>query len=328
MFEVTLRLDPEALFVSGTMSQSRLGTVLVGGGSGFIGTSLTAQLRKRGYDVMIVSRKPGPYRMTWSELSQSGLPKNTTAVVGLSGQNVLDPLRRWTPGFRQNVWASRVNSTRSLAEVISAAPVKPNVFVSISGVGFYEPSETAEYNEESAGGEADYMGRLCTAWEEAARGVEDAGVRSVIIRSGVVLGRHGGMIQQIFMPFYLGLGGPIGSGRQFFPWIHIDDIVSLFIFAIENPEVSGVLNGVAPQPVTNGEFSAALAGALHRPGVIPLPAAAVRLAFGETRARMMVEGQRVLPRRPLQLGFQYRYPDIESACREVARLRYTPVKPY
>ncbi|KAF0310645.1 Epimerase family protein SDR39U1 [Amphibalanus amphitrite] len=249
------------------MSQSRLGTVLVGGGSGFIGTSLTAQLRKRGYDVMIVSRKPGPYRMTWSELSQSGLPKNTTAVVGLSGQNVLDPLRRWTPGFRQNVWASRVNSTRSLAEVISAAPVKPNVFVSISGVGFYEPSETAEYNEESAGGEADYMGRLCTAWEEAARGVEDAGV-------------------------------------------------------------SGVLNGVAPQPVTNGEFSAALAGALHRPGVIPLPAAAVRLAFGETRARMMVEGQRVLPRRPLQLGFQYRYPDIESACREVARLRYTPVKPY
>ncbi|XP_037085747.1 epimerase family protein SDR39U1-like isoform X2 [Pollicipes pollicipes] len=309
------------------MSQSRLGTVVLGGGSGFIGTSLSAQLRKRGYDVMVVSRKPGPYRMTWSELSEGGLPGNTTAVVSLSGQNVLDPLRRWTPGFKQNVWASRVNSTRSLADAIRAAPVKPQVFVSISGVGYYEPSETAEYTEESPGGDADFMARLCTEWEEAAR-LDDPAVRTAIVRSGVVLGRHGGMIQQLFIPFYMGVGGPIGSGRQYFPWIHIDDIVGLFIFAIENPKVSGVLNGVAPQVVSNREFAAAFGRALWRPALVPLPAAAVRLAFGETRARMMVEGQRVLPRRPLQLGFEYQYPDIDSACREFAHLRYSPVKPY
>lgn len=318
----------------------RAGTVVVGGGTGFIGASLGAKLRSCGYDVVNVSRKPGPYRMSWGDITTSGLPAGTTAVVSLAGANVLDPLRRWTASFQQEVRASRVNTTRSLAaaaaDAVSAnnnsggsgSANAPAVFVSMSGVGFYKPSRTATYTEESAGGDFDFLSRLCTEWEAASTAATQAGIRTVTVRSGVVLGRHGGMIQQLFLPFYLGVGGPIGSGEQYFPWIHIDDIVRLIVHAIENPKTSGILNGVTPQPITNAEFSSAFASALSRPGIIPLPSPVVRLLFGEDRATMMLDGQRVLPERTLASGFKYRYPTIDEACTEFARLQYKPVEPF
>ncbi|CAG2060950.1 unnamed protein product, partial [Timema podura] len=199
---------------------------------------------------------PGPQRISWSDLAKFGLPQNVTAVVNLAGQNVLDVTKRWTPGFKQNVWASRINTTSSLAQAIIKAEQKPTVFVTISGVesvvimkcvGIYKPSPDREYTEDSLIPEFDFLSKLCHEWERAARLPQNLGVRQVVIRSGVVLGKNGGMVKQLYIPFYLGLGGPVGSGKQHMPWIHIDDLTNLLLFAIEKKDVEGVLNGVAPE---------------------------------------------------------------------------------
>ncbi|XP_071525217.1 epimerase family protein SDR39U1-like isoform X1 [Panulirus ornatus] len=301
---------------------SHLGTVVIGGGTGFIGTALSNSLKQRGYEVLVVSRKPGPYRTSWNDLHKEGLPNTTTAVVNLAGQNVLDPLRRWTEGFKQNVWASRVNTTKYLAQAIKESSVKPKVFVSASGVGYYPPKQGEVYAEDGPGGDFDFLSRLCSDWENAVNLPPSLNVRTVKIRTGVVLGRQGGMIQQLIVPFYMGFGGPVGSGEQPMPWIHIHDIVGLFIHAIENESVSGVVNGVAPQIITNKEFARAFGEALWRPSFIPLPTFFVNALFSEERAKIMTEGQKVIPKKALETGYIFRYPDIKSASYEFAKLIY------
>ncbi|XP_042219737.1 epimerase family protein SDR39U1-like isoform X2 [Homarus americanus] len=293
-----------------------------GGGTGFIGTALCNSLRHRGYDVLAVSRKPGPYRITWSDFSNKGLPDSTTAVVSLAGQNVLDPVRRWTEGFKQNVWASRVNTTKYLAEAIQHSSTKPKVFVSASGVGYYPPSQDEVFTEDGPGGDFDFLSRLCSDWESAADLPSDLGVRTVKIRTGVVLGRQGGMVQQLILPFYMGFGGPVGSGNQSMPWIHIQDIVGLFIHAIEKENVIGIVNGVAPQIITNREFATAFGKALRRPSFVPLPTFAVNLLFNEERGKIMTEGQKVTPKKALETGYSFKYPNITSAAKEFSKLIY------
>lgn len=305
---------------------TRLGTVVIGGGTGFIGAALSNLLKKNGYNVVVVSRMPGPQRLSWTDLSNHGLPKDCKAVVNLAGQNILDPMRRWTPGFKQNVWASRVNTNKALSKAISSADVKPEVFVTVSGVGYYRPSLTEEYTEESPGGDFDFLSKLCTEWEEAAKLPSDidTSVRRVVIRSGIVLGREGGMIQQLYIPFWFGLGGPIGSGAQPLPWIHISDMARLFHFAIEGKggkKPSGIFNGVAPKTITNAEFTKSFASALRRPAFLPVPLFALNLAFGEERAKIMTEGQRVIPKRVLEMGFDFLYPDIDLACKAITGLK-------
>ncbi|KAG0718822.1 Epimerase family protein SDR39U1 [Chionoecetes opilio] len=304
------------------MSRTQLGTVLIGGGTGFIGTALANSLKRHGYEVVVVSRKPGLYTLSWSDLNKNGLPESTTAVISLAGQNVLDPLRRWTEGFKQNVWASRVNTTRYLAEAIERAKVKPKVFVSASGVGYYPTGQEEVFMEDSPGGDFDFLARLCTDWEAAATLPDNTDVRTVKIRTGVVLGRPGGMIQQLFFPFFMGVGGPVGSGNQPMPWIHLHDIVGLFTHAIEQENVTGIVNGVAPQIITNGEFAKAFGQALWRPSFVPLPTFAVNLMFGEERAKIMTEGQKVWPQKALDTGYTYKYPDITSAAKEFSKLIY------
>lgn len=309
-----------------TTAGSGSGHVLLGGGTGFIGSAFNYLLKKNGYNVTIISRMPGPQRLTWFDITSNGLPEGVTAVVNLAGQNVLDPTRRWTPGFKQNVRNSRVNTTHTLAQAITKAKQKPNVFLSISGVGVYKPSTTVKYDEDSdVGIPFDFLSELCHEWEAAAK-LPDKDVRSVIVRSGVVLGRQGGMIKQLYIPFFFGLGGPVGSGKQYMPWIHLADLCHLLLYAIENSNVSGILNGVAPQVITNGDFTKAFANALHRPAFLPLPEFAVNTIFGKERAKIMTEGQEVLPKRVLQYGFKHTYPDITSAAKDVSKLFYSKDK--
>lgn len=220
-----------------------------------MGTQLCQHLRNKGYKVTVISRAPGVGCMTWHDITKSGIPKTTTAVVNLAGQNILDMSQRWTEGFKQNVWNSRINTTQTLANAITKSPTTPDVFVSVSGVGFYPPSTKAEYTEDSPGGTSDFLAKLACAWEQAAKLPDNSSCRSVTIRSGVVLGRSGGMIKQLFVPFFLGLGGPVGSGEQYLPWIHINDMVRLITYSIETKSINGVLNGVAPQQITNKEFT-------------------------------------------------------------------------
>ncbi|CAH0584274.1 unnamed protein product [Chrysodeixis includens] len=291
--------------------------VLIGGGTGFIGGNLGDLLTHKGYNVTNVARMPGANNISWTNLERSGLPKSC-AVVNLAGQQFMDFTKAWTPGFKQNVQNSRVFTTQALANAINKAEEKPKVFIVLTGVGAYEPSELNRYDETSPTTGHDFFSRLTVEWEKAAH--VDPPVRLVIIRSGAVLGRWGGMIKNMFMPFYLGLGGRIGTGKQYLPWIHIDDLTRLILFAIENENVKGILNGVAPDVITNDDFTQSFAKALRRPALIPVPERLLNFLLDPERAMIMTKGQHVTPKRVLQYGFKYNYPRIDVACQEFAHL--------
>ncbi|XP_051836527.1 epimerase family protein SDR39U1 isoform X2 [Antechinus flavipes] len=289
--------------------------VLIGGGTGFIGRALTHLLHSRGHEVTVVSRQPGANRITWNELTNFGLPP-CEAVVNLAGENVLNPFRRWNEAYRKDLVNSRLDTTRKLATAIAKAKQPPQAWVLVTGIAYYQPSLTAEYDEDSPGGNFDFFSNLVSKWEAAAKLPGDT-TRQVVVRSGAVLGRGGGAISHMLLPFRLGLGGPIGSGRQFFPWIHIEDMSRILVHAIENSHVNGILNGVSPaSSTTNAEFAKALGAALHRPAFLPLPSPAVQAIFGRERAVMLLEGQKVIPRRTLASGYQYVFPELEAALKQ------------
>ncbi|XP_009077900.1 PREDICTED: epimerase family protein SDR39U1, partial [Acanthisitta chloris] len=284
---------------------------------GFVGRALTQLLRSRGHGVTHVSRRGGEDRITWEELSRSGLPL-CDAVVNLAGENVLNPFRRWGDAFRREVIDSRVETTKALAKAIAEAEQPPRAWVLVTGVGYYHASLTAEYTEESPGGDFDFFSRLVSSWEAAAL-IPGSPARAVVVRSGVVLGRGGGAISHMLWPFRLGLGGPLGSGLQPFPWIHIRDLAGIMCHALESENVQGVLNGVAPSsPATsNSAFAQELAAALGRPALLPMPAWAVQAVLGAERAAMLLQGQRVVPKRTLESGYHFIFPDLAGALKDI-----------
>lgn len=227
-------------------------------------------------------------------------------VVCLSGATIN---RRWTEAYKRELVESRVETTRKLAEAIARSARKPQVFIGASAVGIYGDTGDTEVDEASPAGEG-FLPDLARAWEAAANG---AGVRTVHLRTGVVLSPDGGALAEMLTPAKLGLGGPIGSGRQWFPWVHLDDVVAAIRFLAEQGE--GAYNLVAPGIVRQAEFARALGKVLGRPAVLPLPAFAVRLMFGEMGERLLLEGQRVVPRRLLEAGFEFRYGGVEEALR-------------
>ncbi|KAM6314899.1 epimerase family protein SDR39U1 [Aegotheles albertisi] len=291
--------------------------VLVGGGTGFVGRALTQLLRSRGHQVTPVSRHRGPDRLSWEELSQSGLPL-CDAVVNLAGENVLNPFRRWSDAFCREVFNSRIETTKTLAKAIADSEQPPRAWVLVTGVGYYRPSPTAEYTEDSLGGDFDFFSRLVSSWEAAAL-IPGSPARGVVVRSGVVLGRDGGAISQMLWPFRLGLGGPLGSGLQPFPWIHVRDLAGIVCHALETESVRGVLNGVSPSsPATsNGTFARELAVALGRPALLPVPAWALRAVLGAERAALLLEGPRVLPKRTLESGYSFIFPHLDGALKDI-----------
>lgn len=295
-------------------------SVLIGGGSGFVGRHLIQRLADKGMKVTVVSRTAGPNRITWSDLERSGLPGDYSAIVSLSGENILNPTKRWNDAFKKAVWSSRVDCTKALADAVRQSNNPPQVFVSMSGVGYYKPDPTAQYDEDSAGGDFDYLSELCTAWEAAANLPPSLNIRQVIVRSGVVLGRDGGMIQQIYWPFFMGVGGRIGSGQQWFPWIHVEDIAGIITHAITDDSVSGILNGVAPQPATNTDFTKAFASSMGRPALFPVPGFVMNTVYGPERGKVILEGQKVSPKRTLESGYKFAFPDLTSACKSLSQV--------
>jgi len=295
-------------------------SVLIAGGTGFLGSALRPMLEEQGYRVKFVTRRRRRWeadRVTWEEIQKEGL-KDCDAVVNFTGENVLNPYKRWSASFRAECYNSRVKNTSFLAGQICRATRKPKVFVSMSGVGIYKPDEEKVYDERTdVGPSFDFISNLAHNWEKAADVF--GSTRSIILRSGVVLGKQGGMIGQIYLPFLLGLGGPLGDGRQYFPWIHVDDLCRLVLFSIDNENVNGVLNAVAPQIVTNKEFTEALGKSMRRSTSMRMPEKVINLIFGPERAVMMLKGQKVVPRRAQNYEFKYLYPDIEKACEALVR---------
>nr|XP_033780545.1 epimerase family protein SDR39U1 isoform X2 [Geotrypetes seraphini] len=294
--------------------------VLVGGGTGFVGRNLARLLKSNGHEVTVISRKPGPGRITWQEIPSKGLPP-CDAVINLAGENIMNPLQRWTDKFKKEVTNSRVETNRVLARAIASAEKPPEAWLVVTGISFYAPSETAEYDEDSTGGDFNFFSRLVRACEAAARIPGDSAAaevtREAVVRSGFVLGREGGAFPSMLLPFRLGLGGPIGSGCQYLPWIHVADLAGIIAHVLESKNVTGILNGVAPSFDTNKDFARALGAALNRPALLPLPAFMVNAVFGSERGEMLLEGVKVLPRRTLESGYRYAFPELGPALRDI-----------
>ncbi|HVE87807.1 MAG TPA: TIGR01777 family oxidoreductase, partial [Myxococcales bacterium] len=254
-----------------------------------------------------VARREGVWAAPFNPSGGAADLSGCDAAVSLAGATIS---QRWTASTKKRIVDSRVQATSAMVEgALRAGTVK--VLVSASATGFYG-ARGDEVLDERSGPGGDFTAHVCSAWEDAARPAEQAGLRLAIIRIGVALHTSGGALQKMLPPFKLGLGGPLGHGRQWMSWVHRDDVVSLLLHALQSPQASGVLNGTAPEPVTNADFTRALGRALHRPAFLRAPATALRLALGEM-STLLLDGQRVVPRRTLETGFHFAYPTLDAA---------------
>jgi uncharacterized protein len=284
--------------------------VLLTGASGFVGSHLSKRLEAAGHRVLPVGRRARPGGYDWSDASLARGVQEADAVIHLAGENLFG--KRWTSKQKEVLRMSRVEPTQKLARLVAAR--KPACFISTSAVGYYGASTDARFGEDSPRGEG-FLAGLCGEWEAATSAAREAGVRTAIVRIGVVLGKGGGALAKMLLPFKLGIGGPLGSGRQWVSWIHVDDLAALFVFLLDNPTASGVYNATAPQPVTMRVFAAALGRALHRPAIFPVPGPMLKLALGEV-ADVLLTGQFVEPRRAAAAGFAFRFVGVDAAMRD------------
>jgi uncharacterized protein (TIGR01777 family) len=304
--------------------------VLMSGGTGLIGRALTRGLAADGHRVTILSRSPGnaihlpegAEALYWDGKTVgewAAAIEAADAVVHLAGESIggtgyLDI--RWTPARRKRILESRTQTGHALVEAIKAADKRPDVFIQASGVGYYGmETGDADVTEDFAPG-ADFAARVCVEWEKATAPVEKLGVRRVVTRSGVVLSTRSGALPRQMLPFKLFAGGPIGSGRQWYPWVHLADEIGAMRFLMEHKDAEGVFNVVAPDTLTNAEFGQAIAGALHRPYFLPAPAAALKLAFGDA-ASMLLEGQKAVPARLQEIGYEFQFPEAQPALEDL-----------
>jgi uncharacterized protein (TIGR01777 family) len=296
--------------------------VLVSGASGMIGSAVCDALLARGDTVVGLTRDPERARSTnptitwhpWNpalERPPAEALDGVDGVINLIGES-LD--QRWSEAAKSRIRDSRIQATRNLVQAISAVDPRPRVLVSQSAVGYYGDRGDAIVDEETQPG-AGFDSQVCIDWEAEAREAENAGLRVVVTRSGLVLDPRGGLLKRLLLPFKLGLGGPIAGGDQYMSWIHIDDEVRLLLWALDDERVSGPINSTAPEPVTNRELSHTLGRVLGRPAVMPVPKLALTLMRGGELADAASGGQRVIPRRAADLGFEFRFAELEPALR-------------
>jgi uncharacterized protein (TIGR01777 family) len=309
--------------------------VIITGGTGLIGRALTASLAADGHGVIILSRTPdkavglptGTRAEKWDSRTAAGwgaLADGADVIVNLAGESIGGEnmsaliLKHWTPERKERIRSSRVNAGQAVMQAIQQAGRKPRVLIQASAVGYYGLTGDKEITEDSPAGQ-DALAQVCVEWEATTVEAEKIGVRRAVIRTGgVVMSTHGGALPFMLLPFKLFVGGPLGSGRQWFSWIHIADQVRAIRFLIESPQAEGAFNLCAPQPLRNADLSRVIGKVLRRPMWLPMPAFAMRLLLGE-KSTLVLDGQRQLPKRLLELGFQFGFPDVESALRDLVK---------
>ena len=298
--------------------------VFVTGATGFIGRALIPRLQRDGHAVVAWVRSPARARgllgaeveLVHADTALDGLVaaiERCDAVVNLAGEPLMGG--RWTAGRRAVLEDSRITVTEQLVRAMAEAKTRPRVFISGSAVGYYGDRADERLTEASSGGD-DFLARLCRRWESAAQDAERLGVRVVLLRTGVVLGRAGGALAQMLPPFQLGVGGPVGSGTQYLPWIHLHDLVKIIAVALVDDRYRGPVNGVAPEQATSRSFARALGRALHRPAILPVPALALKAIFGEA-ATVLLASQRVEPRALREHQFAFDFPTLDSALEDI-----------
>lgn len=272
------------------------------GASGFIGQHLAERLRARGDEVASATlRDPA---------AAAAQLAGCHAIVNLAGEPVA---QRWTRQVKERIASSRIEAPRAFMAALAQRSERPNAYISASAIGFYGSSEQSTFTEQSPPGDG-FLADVCVRWEAQAQRACELGMRVALVRTGLVLAPGGGALKQLLPPFRLGLGGVVGSGRQWYSWIHIDDVVDIYVAAIDG--LDGVLNATAPQPVTNAEFTRTLGAALHRPTILPVPSIALRAMLGEG-ADVVLLGQRVIPQRTQSLGYRFLYESLGDALRNL-----------
>lgn len=298
--------------------------IAVTGATGLIGSALSERLHQQGHEILAITRQknlPSPFTTVYwnperQELDASVL-EGIDGVVHLAGETIAE---RWSAKKKELIRSSRVEGTKLLVKGLKSLSKRPPVLVNSSAIGFYGSRGDEELDEQSAPGTG-FLAEVCQAWEAESVRAEELGMRVVTLRTGIVLSIKGGALAKMLFPFKLGLGGPIGSGTQWMSWVHIDDAVGGFHFALHQPEFSGVANLTAPQPARNAEFTKALGQALSRPAFLPVPGFALKLVFGEMAQDLLLDGQKVLPRRLEQAGYKFQHPGLDEAIQDVISAR-------
>jgi uncharacterized protein (TIGR01777 family) len=296
--------------------------ITITGASGLIGRRLLKLLTKDGHNLIAMSRHAGTnlppnvrlsvWESARGEPSTDAL-RDADAIIHLAGVPVA---QRWSAGVKQDIRESRVGGTRNLVQALSKLARKPQVLISSSATGYYG-SRGDDVLTESAPPGSDFLADVCVAWEKEAQAAEALGIRVVRVRTGIVLDARGGALKSMLPPFKMGVGGNLGNGKHWMSWIHLDDLAALMQFALTNP-VSGAVNGVAPNPVKNADFTKALASAIHRPAIFPMPGFALKLVFGEMGG-ILLASQRVVPKAAEAAGFRFRFPELAGALSDVLK---------
>jgi len=305
--------------------------VVLAGGSGFLGRALGQHFRRSGHTVRTLSRRPptAPGDAQWQPDGTSGpwsaALADADVVINLAGEGIAD--KRWSTARKQALRTSRILPARSIARALGDMPARPRLVITCSAVGYYGPRGDEPIAEDTGPGD-DFLSRLCVEWEQQAATAASATTRVALVRTGIVLHPDGGALRTMLLPFRLGVGGPLGSGRQYWAWIHLEDWVALVAWLAASPAITAsgngrglhdqvtIWNATAPVPVTNAEFSRALGRVLHRPAVLPAPAFALRIALGEF-SRFLTTGARVIPAHAERAGFRFRFPELEPALRDL-----------
>lgn len=295
--------------------------IIVSGASGMVGARLVPALKSQGHEVIRLvrdHRKTGPGAAIWDPRAGTIDPAALTgceAAVNLAGESIA--AGRWNEKRKAAIRESRMDATTTIAKALASLEPRPRVLVNASAIGYYGSRGDEWLDESSGSGSGDFLSSVCRDWEAATEPARAAGVRVVMTRFGVILSKDGGALAKMLTPFKLGLGGVIGSGRQYMSWIAIDDVIGSILHSLNHAELVGPVNVVAPKPVTNAEFTKTLGRVLARPTIFPMPAFAAKLAFGQMGEELLLGGQRVKPAKLEQTGYPFQYPELEAALRHV-----------
>jgi len=299
--------------------------IVIAGGSGFIGKKLTGLLLEEGHEVVVLTRKEklsanGVSYVVW--LQDGAAPEkewdHVDAFINLAGVSINDG--RWTVKHQKQIYNSRMEATDELLRIIEALPQKPSVFINASAIGIYPASLTAEYNEGSTDAANDFLGRTVRDWENKAKQVEKHGVRTAFMRFGVVLGNDGGALPLMALPYKLFVGGTVGSGEQWVSWVHVMDVARSILFAVKNDHLRGPVNVTAPSPLRMKHFGRTIGRVLHRLHWLPVPSFAMKGVLGQ-KSTLVLEGQRVMPKVLIEEGFEFLYPTLDTALKDVFKKR-------